>query len=183
VRGRFSPLLISGVYASILAAEFSICWLARVSPRVRPAGRWPGSVSVNEVPGYRTKLTPFAGIKASGLGVTEGVVEAIHGMTTVRLYTMPWPWLPGRKHPQADEFNLCPLRDRPPPGSLERFQTPALTRGEILARSLTFLEHALSQRRSPVRRSANALDAPRSPLSVEGCPDRSGSMDGLGNGY
>ena len=39
--------------------------------------------------GYRTELTPFGGIKASGLGVKEGVVEAIHAMTTVKLYTMP----------------------------------------------------------------------------------------------
>ena len=50
-----------------------------------------GSVNVNEVPGYRTELTPFGGVKASGLGVKEGVVEAIRGMTTVKLYTLPWP--------------------------------------------------------------------------------------------
>jgi aldehyde dehydrogenase (NAD+) len=68
-----------------LAEQFSICWLVRVSPRCQ------GSVNLNEVPGYRTELTPFGGIKASGLGVKEGVVEAIHGMTTVKLYTMPWP--------------------------------------------------------------------------------------------
>jgi putative phosphonoacetaldehyde dehydrogenase len=35
-----------------------------------------GSVNVNEVPGYRTELTPFGGVKDSGLGVKEGVVEA-----------------------------------------------------------------------------------------------------------
>jgi len=50
-----------------------------------------GSVNVNEVPGYRTELTPFGGVKASGLGVKEGVVEAMRGMTNVKLYTLPWP--------------------------------------------------------------------------------------------
>jgi aldehyde dehydrogenase (NAD+) len=50
-----------------------------------------GSVNVNEVPGYRTELTPFGGVKASGLGVKEGVIEAIRAMTTVKLFTLPWP--------------------------------------------------------------------------------------------
>src|SRR5262249_25512486 len=50
-----------------------------------------GTVNVNEVPGYRTELTPFGGIKASGLGVKEGVIEAIRAMTNVKLYTLPWP--------------------------------------------------------------------------------------------
>ena len=50
-----------------------------------------GTVNVNEVPGYRTELTPFGGVKASGLGVKEGVTEAIRGMTNVKLYTLPWP--------------------------------------------------------------------------------------------
>jgi phosphonoacetaldehyde dehydrogenase len=50
-----------------------------------------GSVNVNEVPGYRTELTPFGGIKSSGLGVKEGVVEAMRGCTNVKLYTLPWP--------------------------------------------------------------------------------------------
>jgi aldehyde dehydrogenase (NAD+) len=50
-----------------------------------------GTVNVNEVPGYRTELTPFGGFKASGLGVKEGVAEAIRGMTNLKLYTLPWP--------------------------------------------------------------------------------------------
>jgi aldehyde dehydrogenase (NAD+) len=50
-----------------------------------------GSVNVNEVPGYRTELTPFGGVKVSGLGVKEGVIEAIRAMTTVKLFTLPWP--------------------------------------------------------------------------------------------
>jgi len=50
-----------------------------------------GTVNVNEVPGYRTELTPFGGIKDSGLGVKEGVLEAVRAMTTVKLFTLPWP--------------------------------------------------------------------------------------------
>ena len=49
-----------------------------------------GSVNVREVPGYRTELTPFGGVKDSGLGVKEGVQEAIRAMTTQKLYTLPW---------------------------------------------------------------------------------------------
>jgi len=50
-----------------------------------------GSVNVDEVPGFRTEATPFGGLKASGLGVKEGVVEAMRGMTTVKLFSLPWP--------------------------------------------------------------------------------------------
>ena len=50
-----------------------------------------GSVNVDEVPGFRTEATPFGGVKASGLGIKEGVVEAMRGMTTVKLFTLPWP--------------------------------------------------------------------------------------------
>ena len=49
-----------------------------------------GTVNVREVPGYRTELTPFGGIKDSGLGVKEGVLEAIRAMTSQKLYTLPW---------------------------------------------------------------------------------------------
>jgi phosphonoacetaldehyde dehydrogenase len=31
-----------------------------------------GTVNVNEVPGYRTELTPFGGVGDSGLGVKRG---------------------------------------------------------------------------------------------------------------
>ena len=50
-----------------------------------------GTVNVDEVPGYRTEATPFGGVKASGLGIKEGVVEAMRGMTNVKLYSLPWP--------------------------------------------------------------------------------------------
>ena len=49
-----------------------------------------GTVNVREVPGWRTELTPFGGIGDSGLGVKEGVREAIRAMTFVKLYTLPW---------------------------------------------------------------------------------------------
>ena len=49
-----------------------------------------GTVNVNEVPGWRTELTPFGGIGDSGLGVKEGVREAIRAMSYTKLYTLPW---------------------------------------------------------------------------------------------
>jgi putative phosphonoacetaldehyde dehydrogenase len=50
-----------------------------------------GTVNVWEVPGYRTEMSPFGGIKDSGLGCKEGVVEAMKSFTTVRTYSLPWP--------------------------------------------------------------------------------------------
>jgi aldehyde dehydrogenase (NAD+) len=50
-----------------------------------------GTVNIREVPGYRTEETPFGGIKASGLGAKEGVIESMRSMTTVKLATLPWP--------------------------------------------------------------------------------------------
>jgi phosphonoacetaldehyde dehydrogenase len=49
-----------------------------------------GTVNVDEVPGFRTEDTPFGGVKASGIGVKEGVVEAMRGFTNVKLVTLPW---------------------------------------------------------------------------------------------
>lgn len=49
-----------------------------------------GTINVREVPGYRTELTPFGGTKGSGLGVKEGVIEAMKAMTFTKLYTLPW---------------------------------------------------------------------------------------------
>ena len=50
-----------------------------------------GTVNVREVPGYRLELTPFGGIKDSGLGYKEGVWEAMKSFTNVRTYSLPWP--------------------------------------------------------------------------------------------
>lgn len=50
-----------------------------------------GTVNVREVPGYRLELTPFGGIKDSGLGYKEGVQEAIKSFTNQKTYSLPWP--------------------------------------------------------------------------------------------
>jgi aldehyde dehydrogenase (NAD+) len=49
-----------------------------------------GSVNVGEVPGYRIESTPFGGIKDSGLGYKEGVVETMKAFTNVKTYSLPW---------------------------------------------------------------------------------------------
>ncbi len=49
-----------------------------------------GSVNVWEVPGYRLEVTPFGGIKDSGLGYKEGVQECCKSFTNVKTYSMPW---------------------------------------------------------------------------------------------
>ena len=49
-----------------------------------------GSVNVREVPGYRLELTPFGGIKDSGLGIKEGVQESLKNFTNLKTYSLPW---------------------------------------------------------------------------------------------
>ena len=49
-----------------------------------------GSINVREVPGYRLELTPFGGIKDSGLGYKEGVQEAMKSFTNTKTYSLPW---------------------------------------------------------------------------------------------
>lgn len=49
-----------------------------------------GTVNVWEVPGYRIELTPFGGIKDSGLGYKEGVQEAMKSFTNQKTFTLPW---------------------------------------------------------------------------------------------
>jgi acyl-CoA reductase-like NAD-dependent aldehyde dehydrogenase len=55
------------------------------------AGLRVGTVNVWEVPGYRIEMSPFGGIKDSGLGYKEGVVEAMRSYTNVKTYSLPWP--------------------------------------------------------------------------------------------
>ena len=50
-----------------------------------------GTVNIWEVPGYRIELSPFGGIKDSGLGYKEGVWEAMKSYTNVKTYSLPWP--------------------------------------------------------------------------------------------
>jgi phosphonoacetaldehyde dehydrogenase len=49
-----------------------------------------GTVNIGEVPGFRLESTPFGGIKDSGLGGKEGVVEAMRAYTTVKTCSLPW---------------------------------------------------------------------------------------------
>jgi len=49
-----------------------------------------GTVNVWEVPGYRIEMSPFGGIKDSGLGYKEGVLEAMKSFTNVKTWSMPW---------------------------------------------------------------------------------------------
>jgi aldehyde dehydrogenase (NAD+) len=49
-----------------------------------------GTVNIREVPGYRLELTPFGGIKDSGLGYKEGVQEAMKSFTNTKTYSLPW---------------------------------------------------------------------------------------------
>jgi len=49
-----------------------------------------GTVNVNEVPGFRVESSPFGGIKDSGLGIKEGVIEAIKAYSFVKTFSLPW---------------------------------------------------------------------------------------------
>ena len=49
-----------------------------------------GTVNVWEVPGYRIEMSPFGGIKDSGLGYKEGVIEAMKSYTNVKTFSLPW---------------------------------------------------------------------------------------------
>jgi aldehyde dehydrogenase (NAD+) len=49
-----------------------------------------GTVNIREVPGYRIESSPFGGIKDSGLGYKEGVLEAMKSFTNLKTYSLPW---------------------------------------------------------------------------------------------
>ena len=55
------------------------------------AGLDVGTVNIWEQPGYRIEMSPFGGIKDSGNGVKEGVLEAMKFFTNVKTYSLPWP--------------------------------------------------------------------------------------------
>ena len=50
-----------------------------------------GTVNIWEQPGYRIEMSPFGGVKNSGNGVKEGVLEAMRFFTNVKTYSLPWP--------------------------------------------------------------------------------------------
>ncbi len=49
-----------------------------------------GTVNIWEVPGYRIEMSPFGGIKDSGLGYKEGVAEAMKSYTHIKTWSLPW---------------------------------------------------------------------------------------------
>ncbi len=49
-----------------------------------------GTVNIWEVPGYRTEMSPFGGIKDSGNGTKEGVIEAARAYTNLKTFSLPW---------------------------------------------------------------------------------------------
>ena len=49
-----------------------------------------GTVNINEVPGFRVENSPFGGIKDSGLGIKEGVIEAMKAYSYVKTFSLPW---------------------------------------------------------------------------------------------
>ena len=49
-----------------------------------------GTVNINEIPGFRIESSPFGGIKDSGLGIKEGVIEAIKCFSFVKTFSLPW---------------------------------------------------------------------------------------------
>lgn len=50
-----------------------------------------GTVNIWEAPGYRIEMSPFGGIKDSGNGIKEGVLEAMKFFTNVKTWSLPWP--------------------------------------------------------------------------------------------
>jgi putative phosphonoacetaldehyde dehydrogenase len=49
-----------------------------------------GTVNIWEVPGFRIEMSPFGGIKDSGNGYKEGVIEAMKSFTNVKTFSLPW---------------------------------------------------------------------------------------------
>lgn len=54
------------------------------------AGLKVGTVNIWEVPGYRIEMSPFGGIKDSGNGYKEGVIEAMKSFTNIKTFSLPW---------------------------------------------------------------------------------------------
>lgn len=54
------------------------------------AGLQVGTVNIWEVPGYRIEMSPFGGIKDSGNGYKEGIIEAMKSFTNVKTFSLPW---------------------------------------------------------------------------------------------
>ena len=75
--GRFG--LSSGIVTNDMQAAFKAAKELRT-----------GATNINEVPGFRIESSPFGGIKDSGLGVKEGVIESIKFMSNVKTFSFSW---------------------------------------------------------------------------------------------
>ena len=75
--GRFG--LSSGIVTTDLNAALA------AAKRLRT-----GTTNINEVPGFRIESSPFGGVKDSGLGIKEGVIESIKTMSNVKTMSFPW---------------------------------------------------------------------------------------------
>ena len=51
-----------------------------------------GLVNINEVPGFRIESSPFGGIKDSGMGMKEGVIESLMKgfKLSVKTFSLLW---------------------------------------------------------------------------------------------
>jgi aldehyde dehydrogenase (NAD+) len=72
-----------GLSAAVCTNRFD--WMVRCIDELEV-----GTVNVREVPGYRLETTPFGGIKGSGVGYKEGILEAMKSFTNVKTYSLPW---------------------------------------------------------------------------------------------
>ena len=96
--GPLAPILrVSDLEDAITVANSTRYGLSAgiVTDRLKDATRAikrlrSGNVNVNEVPGYRIEKSPFGGIKDSGLGIKEGVLEAMKCMSNVKTFSLPW---------------------------------------------------------------------------------------------
>lgn len=82
-------MAISNATAFGLSAGVCGSTLPRITAYIE--GLRVGTVNIWEAPGYRTEMSPFGGIKASGNGVKEGVLEAMKFFTNVKTWSLPWP--------------------------------------------------------------------------------------------
>ena len=67
---------------------------ARASPELRglnSARATDGNYTKRWDTARRNEMSPFVGMKDSGNGVKEGVIEGMKFLTNVKTYSLPWP--------------------------------------------------------------------------------------------
>ncbi|MBC7739957.1 MAG: phosphonoacetaldehyde dehydrogenase [Candidatus Saccharibacteria bacterium] len=80
---RISNATAYGLSSGVCTNDFG-----RMQAYIR--GLQVGTVNIWEVPGYRIEMSPFGGIKDSGNGYKEGVIEAMKSFTNVKTFSLPW---------------------------------------------------------------------------------------------